>query len=59
MRIAKKYLSKSKAFAGIEAYLEDAPGEVFVGLDLKSTASMSDIPSLMFNFIEEMELNCA
>lgn len=58
LRIAKKYLSKSKAFAGIEAYIEDAPGEVFVGLDLKSTASMSDIPSLMFSFIEEMEVSC-
>lgn len=59
LRIAKKYLSKCKSYAGgIEAYMDDVPNEVFVGLDLKSSVSMSDIPSQVFGFIEEMEMNC-
>lgn len=59
LRIAKKYLSKCKSCAGgIEAYLEDAPGDLFVGFDVKYSVSMSDIPSQVFSFIEEMEMNC-
>ena len=56
LRVAKKYLSKCKSFVGVEAYIE-SDSELFVGLDLKKSASMSDLPTQFSNFMEDMEMN--